>query len=585
MSFTKLKTYFFKAKTKNLLISVTTALAILPFLTTSSKRVISGISSGNEALGIFYYPRIFSLDQAWLEIGNYFTRSTVSLKTSAEFGMLGDLIERIFFKIFSENIVITYKIISLIYLSLWLYFLTRLVSEENISNFLKSSILVSLALIIFFGNKSLININYGFSRIISPQVSILIWILTIYGVHEFFRNSKLGIKKSKFLILFPLLILLSSLTYLFTFLALLGVAVVFGLYLLYIKEIKKITIFLILSLTSCIPFGISTYTHQSNLVFSQVLERMGIFESRLPGSIKTLMLCLVIFLLIFIYNKLTTNKLSNNPFVLTILICTIGLIVASQSNVITNKSIQFYHFETYSYILLILVIVKLFLLTMGKQTIIEKLQIRSRKIPISVLVSLLLLHFLFTNIKIDPSNDYKTFFVSNFSKSSNLIVDISVLDYSIPIYTKSKVLYQGDIIAYNFTNAEIMNRYFVNSGCPKQISFEGVPGLIEYRIQPTLQKGNQVFKYLSFINLEHRFRNLYLPYIEEAKEIETNIGLEVEEFFRKNRGGDCLQLARQFGIDYVIFDRESSWSEFFSEKDSSKFVVNKKDIYVVKLSE
>ena len=90
---------------------------------------------------------------------------------------------------------------------------------------------------------------------------------------------------------------------------------------------------------------------------------------------------------------------------------------------------------------------------------------------------------------------------------------------------------------------------------------------------------------MSFINLEHRFRNLYLPYIEEAKEIETNIGLEVEEFFRKNGGGDCLKLARQFGIDYVIFDRESSWGEFFSEKESSKFVVNKKDIYVVKLSE
>jgi hypothetical protein len=94
-----------------------------------------------------------------------------------------------------------------------------------------------------------------------------------------------------------------------------------------------------------------------------------------------------------------------------------------------------------------------------------------------------------------------------------------------------------------------------------------------------------VFKYLSFIHLEQRFRNLYLPYFEEAKEIETNISFEVEDFFRKNNGSNCLQLARQFGIDYVIFDRESNWSRIFSEKDSSVFVVNKKEIYAVKLSE
>jgi hypothetical protein len=459
MSFNKLKSYFLKTKITNLAISVTTALAILPFLTTSSNRIISGISSGNEALGIFYYPRIFSLDQAWLKIGDYFTRSTDSLKTSAEFGMLGDLIERVFFKIFSENILISYKIVSLVYLSLWVYFLTKIISRENNSSFLKSSILVCLALIIFFGNNSLINLNYSFSRMISPQVSILIWILTIYGVHEFFRNDKLGIKKSKFLIFFPLLILLSSLTYLFTFLALLGVAMIFVMYLLYIKEFKKILIFLILSLTSCIPFGVSAYTNQSNLVFSQVLERMGIFESRLPGSIKTLILCLVLFLLIFIYDKLTPNKISENPFSVTVLTCTMGLIVASQSNVITNKSIQFYHFETYAYILLILVFIKLILLTLSKQTKIKKLEIQAKKILIPALVFLILLQFIFTDIKKDPSNDYKTFFVSNFSKSSNLIVDISVLNYSIPIYTKSKVLYQGDIIAYNFSNAEIMNRY------------------------------------------------------------------------------------------------------------------------------
>lgn len=584
MSLYKLKPYILKSTISNLLISVITALAILPFFTASASGILSKIISGNEALGIFYYPRIFSINEAWFKIGNFFIEPIDSTRTPAEFGMLGDLIQRIIFKIFSENIVLTYKIISFIYLSIWLYFLTKIILPEDNSSFLKAIVLVCISLVIFFGNRSLINSNYGFSRLISPQVSVLIWILTIYCIYEFFRHYWLGIGYYKYLFLFSILILISSFTYLFTFLVLLSVAIIFLLNLLYSRQIKKIIIFLPMLFISCVPFGFNAYKNQSNLVFSQVLERMGLFESRLPGSIKTIWLCLLLFLLIFIYYRLTPDRLSENPFVLSMLICNTGTLVASQSNVISNKSIQFYHFEVYAYILLLLIISKILLVTLLKSIILTKIDYYTEKTPILVLIVLILLQITFTNIKLDGSNEYKQFFSNNFSQSSNLAVDINSLNYTIPIYTKSKVLYQGDIIAYNFSNAEIMQRYFVNSGCPKQISFETVPGLFDYRIQPTLQKGNQVFRYLRIIHQEQRFDKLYLPYYKRAMEIESIIGSEIQEFFKRNNTKDCLQLARQFGIDYIVFDRESNWINFFKLQNLSVYEVNKMKIFAVKIS-
>lgn len=584
MSVNKFKPYLLKSTISNLLISVMTALVILPFFTASSSGMLSKIISGNEALGIFYYPRIFSVNEAWFNIGNYFIEPIGSTKISAEFGMLGDLVQRIFFKIFSENIVLTYKITSVIYLSLWLFFLTKISLPEHNSSFLKTIALVCISLVIFFGNRSLINSNYGFSRLISPQVSVLIWILTIYCIYEFFRHYRLRIGNSKYLILFSILILISSFTYLFTFLVLLSVAIVFLLYLFYLREMKEIRILSPMLFISCVPFGFNAYKNQNNLVFSQVLERMGLFESRLPGSLKTVVLCLFLYILIFIYSKLIPDRLRENPFGLSISICNIGILMASQSNVISNKSIQFYHFEIYVYILLLIVITKLLLITLLKQVTFKKLDIYARKISIPTLMVLIPLQFILTDIKSDPPNDYKKFFMNNFSQSSNLIVDISFLNYTIPIYTKSKVLYQGDIIAYYFSNTEIMQRYFINSGCPKQISFEEVPGLIDYRIEPTLQKGNQVFKYLSLINQEQRFRNLYSPYFKKAKEVEKIISSEIEVVLKSNKSQDCVDLARQFGIDYIIFDRESNWTEVFANVSPLVFVVDKKEIFVARIT-
>jgi hypothetical protein len=575
---------FSKIRVPDLVISTITALAILPFLTVSSKQIASSIVSGNEALGIFYYPRIFSARESWTNIGNYFTESVDKSISSAEFVMLGDLIERIFFKLFSENVAITYAIVSAIYLTLWIYILSLIVSNKVKKDFLESNIIIAAVLVIFFGNNSFFNENYGFFRLISPQVSILIWILGIYCISKYYEHGSLVIKRIRFLVLFSTLILLSSMTYLFSFLALTSVSAVLIVHLFYYKRFKDLIIFLISFLISLMPFLSTTYMNYNDVVFTQVLERMGLFESRLPGTIKTATLCLLVAILTYFYTKFTKTKLNRNPFVLSILICTSGLMLASQSNLITNKSIQFYHFETFSYILLILLITKILLLFQKRIIGTKVLKRNTKSVLFSIVSGLVVLGFIQTSIKQDPPSELKQFFSRNFSESQNLIVDVSVLDYSIPIYAKSKVLYQGDIIAYKFSNTEIMKRYFVSTGCANSISFETIPGLIDYRVQPLLQKGSQINKYLSLINLDHRFENLYQTYFKEAQARELLIKSQINEFMRENIDSDCIQLARQFGIDYVVYDLESNWVENIAKENTAIFTVNNQKFLVAKIS-
>jgi hypothetical protein len=573
-----------KFKVPGLLISTITALAILHFLTISSKKIISSISSGSEALGIFYYPRIFSSRDSWISIGDYFTDSIYNPVPSAEFVMVGDLIERIFFKLLSENIAVTYKIVAAIYLTLWIYTLSLIVSKKENRNFLKSNIIIAALLIIFFGNNSFFNENYGFFRVISPQVSMLIFISGLYCIYNYYAQDELENKRIKFLAIFPSLVLLSSMTYLFTLVALACVSAIFALHLIYRERFNDLRLFIIALFISLIPFCITTFMNYRDAVFSQVLERMGLFESRLPGTLKTVVLCFLVFIITYLYSRLTKTKLNDEPFIITIMIFNSGLLLASQSNLFTNKSIQFYHFETYSYILLILLITKILLLFKKRLVRIKVSKLNTRNTLASIVAGLVLLGFIQTDIKQDPPSELKQFFAENFSESQSLIVDIDYLNYSIPIYTKSKVLYQGDIIAYKFSNTEIMKRYFVNTGCQNQISFESIPGLVDYRIEPWVQKGNQINKYLSFVNLDRQFDNLYLSYLKEAQTRELLIKSEIDKFMSENINSDCIKLARQFGIDYVVYDSKSGWVKNISKDTDSVFIVNNKKILVAKIS-
>lgn len=535
---------------------VIVALSLLPFLTFNSIETYDLIIKGVAPLSILYYPRIFSGSNTWFEIGDFFS-GNVGRVNSAEFIMLGDILQRVSYKILGENIILTYKLISLAYLILWVYFLSRIISSDNKEKFSTSNWIIGTLLLITFNTNSIFNEHYGFYRLINPQLAMLIWIIFIYILTQYFTNENSTTRRIQFLSILCVLIFISSVTYLFTFLALVGASAVFLMLLILNNKKSDALFFFKYSIVAVTPLAINIFLNYNESSYVQVLERQGLIESRFPGTLKTLVLCC--FTLFFLYFIIRFSKSTsiNKPFNTTMFICTIGVAIASQSNVITNKAVQFYHFELFVLILLVILISRSILITVSRIKFVRRFNFKNRNTLSLGIILLILLNF--HNMKFDHNNPIKQFFKTNFISQENLIVDISGLEYSIPVYTNSRVLYQADIPAYKFADEEIMKRYFVNSGCNTDSDFLSIPALFIYQTAPLLQKEAQVLKYSQLLNLEAQFKSTHEAYATESKAIKKSIDSLITNFKQKYFNLNCVDLAKKLEINAIVFDNKSNW--------------------------
>ena len=145
-------------------------------MTRSVSELSRNISSGEVALDISYYQRIFSINNSYI-LGNFYIDEVDFRERVVDFYNVGEILERIGFKFFESNIIFTYLIFSLFYLFLWINLLSRIITYGN-SIISHKSTVVSLAVIVFFfSNYSAFNGLYPFARIINPQFSIVLWLI------------------------------------------------------------------------------------------------------------------------------------------------------------------------------------------------------------------------------------------------------------------------------------------------------------------------------------------------------------------------------------------------------------------------
>lgn len=535
---------------------VIVALSLLPFLTFNSIEIYDLIIKGVAPLSILYYPRIFSGSNTWFEIGDFFS-GNVGRVNSAEFIMLGDVLQRVSYKILGENIILTYKLLSLVYLILWVYFLSRIISSDNKEKFSTSNWIIGTLLLITFNTNSIFNEQYGFYRLINPQLAMLIWIIFIYVLTQYFINENSTTKRIHLLSILCVLIFISSVTYLFTFLVLVGASAVFLMLLVLNNKKSDALFFFKYSIVAVTPLAINIFLNYNKSSYVQVLKRQGLIESRFPGTLKTLVLCCFTLFFLYFIIRFSKSTSTNKPFNTTMFICTIGVAIASQSNVITNKAVQFYHFELFVLILLVILISRSILITVSRIKFLRRFNFKNRNTLSLGIILLILLNF--HNMKFDHNNPIKQFFKTNFISQENLIVDISDLEYSIPVYTHSRVLYQADIPAYKFADEEIMKRYFVNSGCNTDSDFLSIPALFIYQTGPLLQKEAQVRKYSYLFNLEAQFKSTHEAYATESKEIKKSIDSLIANFKQKYFNLNCIDLAKELEINAIVFDNKSNW--------------------------
>jgi hypothetical protein len=530
---------------------------ILPIMTKSYLEVNENISLGIPALAISYYQRIFNSNNSYI-LGDFYIETNNFFLRSVDFYNLGEIIQRLGFKLLGSNILLTYYLYSLIYLSLWIFLITKILNFRLSRKITQSFIITSIILVLFFSRYSFLTGLYPFARIINPQLSIIIWLYGIFLLSKILEGDKKNKGNLWLLVLYAINITVASLSYLFVFIALIATSLVAILYILSKKQYQKSFYLAFLIFISVIPYTLITLRNINNKNSIELLERFGLISSRLPGAASTLLITFLILILVFLNQKLFSET-KNILFQKVLTIATIGLIIASQSNIITNRSIQFSdHFLVFAVCNLVILIIFFTL----------QLKIFNIKfnIPKFVLVPLMISLVVFSiaqtflpALQSEKKNDLYKLVSHKFDSSTKVIVDAPIRD-AFPIYSNSKMLYQNDIYTYKFSNRELLERYYISTGCPRNLDVKKISPIVIYRYEAYLQKSESIEKYLSLLNLENKYSYLFMQLRSKALKIESDIQNEIMDFLRATEGMNCISLARAFDVDFIIFDEFSLWN-------------------------
>lgn len=546
-----------------------------------SREIQNSIKSGLPALDEWYYQKIYHFSKSFIYLDQPFVDNVDFSYRNIETLNFGDLFYKIIFKFFPYDISISYFVSTTILLSLWIYLISILVMNSRKNYFFSTAILSLICIIMFFGNSRLPNNDYPFARVVSPQFVGLVWILaTLLIFNEIDNKSRLSESNGRTLFAFSFLLFFASFTYLYLFLSIFGALLVRILSLIKTKTFKKALTLFMSIVAGTLPYLISNSHRLEETRFTEASLRMGLIESRSPGGGLTIILCLSCILIL---NSSKITKLNfQNSISKTLSLTSLGILVASQSNLFTNISIQFsYHFEIFAW-LNFLIIVSLILIKLFNR-ISCNMQTKTYKNILIIFCLIVLVIYNFTVKDLNSSKrELKTIqktIQMKFGDDSNLIVDAKGLQSSFRIYSKSRILYQEDIIPYGYTNKEILERFFISSGCSNNLTDDVLLKPLVYYIEGSNQKGESLKKYLRLINLENQFRFLYQPLIEAAQDRRVS-AIEFINFLKLEfQPNSCLELARNKGINFIIFDKNSKWSEILNPKSIVRSDLGLKDIY------
>lgn len=550
-------------------------LAIISILNLSkgSSEVQQSIRKGLPALDEWYYQKIYYSLKSFKDLHQPFVDSVQFSTRNIEILNFGDLFYRIVFRfLFPNDIFIAYLVSTIILVTLWIYFISTLLQSVGKTHFVVSAIITVTLIQLFFGNSRLPNNNYPFARIMSPQFVGLIWVVTLLLILKTINDERHLVENRALLFLsFSGLVFFASFTYLYLLLSILGTLLILILNFLRSQSFAKAIILAVASLIGSTPYLLSHLQKMDETKFIEAGQRMGLVESRAPGGGLTIVLCVSCLLVLKIIKATKFNIQDSIRNALSF--SSLGVLIASQSNLVTNISIQFsYHFEIFAFINCI-IILSIFL-----KKLLDKFRFTNS--PIGQNLCLIGAIFIFLPIMYAISSEFKSTrndlttiqkrIEINFGAKSNLIVDVEGLQNTVRIYSTSRVLYQEDLIPYGYSNIEVLERYFISSGCSDKLTNDLLKQPLAYFIEASKQKGVSLQRYAKFFNLESQLNFLYEPLLEISMKRNELVDKQISDLRKKLQPDSCLNIARQNDVDFVVFDENSEWSEILDDKSIVK---------------
>ena len=541
----------------------------------------------------YYFERVFySGNQNWI-VGHPFHLVESSDLSSTEIISIGESIARLMYILLDNNIILTYLLFSFLCLFITIVFLVNFLNIEGKS--FKTAVGVTfIAFFILFSRFSPIpSDSLQFSRMISPQFAICLWSFEIYLIAKIIRAISHGESFNKAHISFTFVTIVS----LYAHYPYLFFCSIIAFILLQFK-IQKTTKtkryiffnFIILSL-GCLPHIVHLFRYRNTVAYNETLVRIGLIDTRFPGSLYIICTSLIIFILVKIIEKNISNRKTDHLKIhfSVLKMITLTILLASQSNIVSGYSIQFSdHFNILMNINLIALfgILVLFFqknFSWGWFSVDHfNLSIKLRRVVRSTGFFLLIFIF-YTTISAasHPLNyvNYQSHINSIFSKYNvdRVIVDTGSvpqagLQQTVGAISGRKILYSSTLLGYGFTNKEVLDRYWISSGCPNNLGTNEINTIYGYTIVASEQKNNRIDYFLKFLPFE-----LFENYLENRKASvsvkQESIKADISEYLISNKT-DCLNLAKSFDIDAIIFSSDSKWYEIIIKHNFTTFKLN-----------
>ena len=538
------------------------------------RAVLAGITP-NES---FYFTRIFSKETPTFSAENSYVGIKNLETLSNDSFSVPEILQRSAYIIFGGSIYENYIFFSFLYLSILIFAYSVFIKgsqKQNVPQMLLMQGLALMSLLLILGNHGVTSTNYRFSRLVNPQFSILLWLLGLLLVSHLIRRVEQGRSVNSIVVFGALLTLISQYSYFFVFLSLTVTYFMTAIY-LFLKNKRKdslviATIWMIILLQWFTAFQFK----QAQDGFLDAADRLGFLKSHFPGAIETVLLSLVSIGLASFQQMFNSRGKEGTDFssqLTAVNISSLSLIIASNSNVITGKSVQFSdHFEIFAYLNLGLCI----------SLLIWKVLINFRYVflALSVIFSIIFVPQMQSLADVYVSKESRALDqkLSSISFSKVNVREVAVESPShadlIPVYAPVSVLFDTRIVSYAFRDNELLLRYFVSRGCPENLSANDLLFVYPYNLAPYYEKRERILQVLSWIRL-NKYSDLFAAdlsreLIQRNREMQD----EIIKFYERYGKDSCLDLARSSGVKGVIFDGSGNWVNIVNEENISSISV------------
>lgn len=536
----------------------------LPSFTRSFVNFKESVLNGLTPNESFYFTRIYSIQTPKFSAQNSYINLPNLDGLSNDSLSFPEILQRIVFLELSQGIYENYIWFSLIFLTLLIFTVVTLVywnSRLGTVQILSLHLMASLTLYLIVGNERVADTEYGFYRIINPQFSLVLWLGGVLLIKWLFKNllEERSIRRQIFL--GAICTFIAQFSYIFVFLSLIVAYFLIGAY-LFVKGRRRAALEILVIWSLLISQWSFVYLNNSRSVgFREASERMGLLESHLPGAFYTALLCVASMLISFLgaaIAYLKTGQLVFSPLTFSICISSTALIIASNSNIFSGKSIQFSdHFEIFAYMNLALAILNAIWGIL-----------KERKLPL-VIVATCIFFFHVSQVEsfgaIYATKESRSFDVDvaklvGVIREENLVVESPNTADLISVYAPTRVLFDTRMVSYGFSNRELLLRLYVSRGCPNRLTAEEIQYVYTYSVAPYLQKSERMTQVLNRLGLNEVSQLIVSPLNTVAKERERVIMEDVKNLYLNYGKFSCIALASTFGAKGVVFDGSGNWA-------------------------